>query len=281
MSAPRIFLSYARTDLEAARELRQLIEAELGKGTVWHDLRDLAGDHWWTEIEDTIRDNESVEHVVLLASAEALTRDIVRREWRLAWREGKTVSNVFWSARPGFGAPDLANQPGWIKAKSMLDLSLPDRWHALIGKLKEPGQGARRPFMVPAMPEGFVERREEFGKLKTALLDAKGDAVAITATLRGAGGFGKTVLAQALGHDSDIQDAFHDGILWVTLGERPKLVEKLAGLLKTLTGKAQPLNEVRPATNKLRSYWRTAAVFWSSTMRGTRAICARFWRGLH
>jgi hypothetical protein len=40
------------------------------------------------------------------------------------------------------------------------------------------------------------------------LLDAKGDSVAITAALRGAGGYGKTTLAKALAHDPDIQDAY-------------------------------------------------------------------------
>jgi hypothetical protein len=84
-TAVRIFLSYARSDLQAARELRQRIEAVLGTGSVWHDLRDLGGDQWWVEIEEAIRGTLSVTHVVLLASAEALSRDVVRREWRLAW----------------------------------------------------------------------------------------------------------------------------------------------------------------------------------------------------
>jgi hypothetical protein len=43
----KVFLSYARSDLAATRELRTRIEAELGEGTVWHDVRNLAGDHWW------------------------------------------------------------------------------------------------------------------------------------------------------------------------------------------------------------------------------------------
>jgi WD40 repeat protein len=252
MLGPRVFLSYARTDLEAARELRQRIEAELGTNTLWHDVRDLAGDHWWTEIEETIRTDTSVEHLVLLASNEALNREVVRREWRLAWREGKAVSNVFWSDRLGFTAPHFEHLPTWIRAKSIIDLSLPDRWEGLIAKLKGPGQGARRPFMVPSMPEGFVERPEEFGRLKAALLDSEGDAIAITATLRGAGGFGKTVLAQALGHDDDIQDAFYDGILWLTLGERPNLVEKLSGLLGSLNETVPPIHDIGLATNKLR-----------------------------
>jgi WD40 repeat protein len=252
MSDARIFLSYARSDLAAARELRTQIEADLGEGTVWHDVRNLAGDHWWTEIEDAIRGQAVVEHVVLLASAEALGRPVVRREWRLAWREGKTLTNVFWSGRPDFTPPPLGEQQDFIRAKSMLDLSLADRWQALITRLKEPGQRPRRPFMAPAMSEGFVFRPEEFAALKAALLDARGNAVAITAGLRGAGGFGKTVLAQALAHDDDIQDAFHDGVLWVTLGERPSLIEKLGDLLETVTGEPQRFTEASAAANKLR-----------------------------
>src|SRR6185295_19800280 len=68
-------------------------------------------------------------------------------------------------------------------------------------------------------------------------LDARGEPVAITAALRGAGGYGKTVLANALCHDGDIQDAFSDGILRVTLGEQPDdLVGRIVDLVETLTG---------------------------------------------
>lgn len=249
---PRVFLSYTRCDLNAALEVRDRIEAELGAGTVWHDVRNLAGDHWWTEIEDAIRGKAAVEHVILLCSAEALARNVVRREWRLAWREGKVLTNVFWSARPGFNPPAFGTLPDWIKAKSMIDLSLPDRWQSLFDVLKEAGRRTSRPFMIPAMPEGFVERPEEFGKLRAALLNADGEAVAITAALRGAGGFGKTILAQALALNDEIQDAFYDGILWVTLGERPNIVETLADLLKTLTGREHGFSQIVALTNLLK-----------------------------
>ena len=58
--------------------------------------------------------------------------------------------------------------------------------------------------MAPEPPADFVQRPVEFEALKRKLLDAKGDAVAITAALRGAGGYGKTTLAKALAHDPDI-----------------------------------------------------------------------------
>ena len=54
------------------------------------------------------------------------------------------------------------------------------------------------------------------------LLDTKREnPVTITTTLHGAGGLGKTTLAAALCHHDDIITAFDDGILWVTLGQKP------------------------------------------------------------
>jgi hypothetical protein len=41
----------------------------------------------------------------------------------------------------------------------------------------------------------------------------------MTTALRGAGGFGKTTLARMLVHDPAVQQAFPDGIAWVTIGE--------------------------------------------------------------
>ena len=74
--------------------------------------------------------------------------------------------------------------------------------------------------MLEDLPPDYVVREEELEKLRAALLDpAREEPVAITAALKGAGGYGKTTLARALGHDEQIQDAFTDGILWVTLGE--------------------------------------------------------------
>jgi hypothetical protein len=91
--------------------------------------------------------------------------------------------------------------------------------------------------MAPDPPSDFVQRPLEFDALKKQLLDAKGDAVAITAALRGAGGYGKTTLAKALAHDPEIQNAYFDGILWVELGERPeKLLAIISDLITRLTG---------------------------------------------
>jgi hypothetical protein len=82
------------------------------------------------------------------------------------------------------------------------------------------------------------------------LLDARGDAVAITAALRGAGGYGKTMLAKALAHDPDIQEAYFDGILWVELGEKPdNLVSSVADLIRTLSGERPAFETINAAAS--------------------------------
>jgi NB-ARC domain len=84
------------------------------------------------------------------------------------------------------------------------------------------------------------------------LLDPKGDAVAITAALKGAGGYGKTTLARALAHDPDIQDAYFDGILWVELGEKPhNLLGIVADRVTALTGTPPGFSTVDAAATAL------------------------------
>ena len=56
-----------------------------------------------------------------------------------------------------------------------------------------PSRQNRVPMMGPEPPAEFVKRPVEFDALKRKLLDLKGDAVAISAALKGAGDYGKTV----------------------------------------------------------------------------------------
>ena len=95
----------------------------------------------------------------------------------------------------------------------------------------------RVPFTVEDLPADFVPRPHEFDSLVEMLLNSKRKGlVAITAALRGAGGYGKTTMARALCHDPRIRETFGDGILWVTLGENPgNLVGKIEDLIYALS----------------------------------------------
>ena len=77
------------------------------------------------------------------------------------------------------------------------------------------------------------------------------DPVAITTALHGAGGLGRTTLAIALCHEEQVITAFDDGILWVTLGERPNVLDGLAKLYAALTGARPAFRDDEDAANQL------------------------------
>jgi hypothetical protein len=90
---------------------------------------------------------------------------------------------------------------------------------------------------VPPLPRNYVERPDALAKLR-ALVITEGGGPSIAATaLAGMGGIGKTVLAQALCRDEVVQQAFPDGIAWVTAGKESKrdLVTRLREVGKVLS----------------------------------------------
>ena len=124
--------------------------------------------------------------------------------------------------------------PRWMSKVHCYDLDI--EWDKFVNHLKSPGRAARVPFMAPDLPRGFVQRPREFDALRALLLEGnRKDPVAITTSLIGAGGFGKTTLAAALCRDDDVITAFDDGILWITLGETPDVLGGLTNLYSALT----------------------------------------------
>src|SRR6266568_5615503 len=224
--APRVFLSYARTDGEPfATELRQRLEAE--HIPLWQDRVGLeGGKDWWLQITEAL---DVVEFLVLVMTPAAMGSETVRKEWRYARQQGVCVY-------PMIGAPDLDfnSMPHWMRSAHFYDLDY--EWQKLVNDLNTRCQQPRVPFMVEDLPTDFVPRPQEFEALIDRLLDQqREEPVAITAALRGAGGYGKTTMAKAICHDERIQQAFDDGILWVTLGEHPSnLVGKVEDLIYIL-----------------------------------------------
>ena len=93
------------------------------------------------------------------------------------------------------------------------------------------------PMMADRPPAHFIDRPKEYEQIISDLLAGGSGPVAITATVRGAGGFGKTTLAQAICHDDRIRAAFPDGILWATIGDDDaKIIPALGSLYHCLSG---------------------------------------------
>jgi hypothetical protein len=109
---------------------------------------------------------------------------------------------------------------------------------------------------VPDLPPHYWPREADLARLKQKLLS--GDAsVAITGQgqalgVQGMGGIGKTVLAAALAHDSEVRHAFPEGIYWLTIGQNPNLLELQNRLLRWLMGSKQILTTQQEARDALR-----------------------------
>jgi hypothetical protein len=98
--------------------------------------------------------------------------------------------------------PDFQAMPHRMSEIHGYDLDI--GWDKFIDHLRRPGRAPRSPFMAPDLPGGFVERPRELDQLRAPLPEAdRMDPVAMTTSLIGAGGFGKTTPAAAVCPDDD------------------------------------------------------------------------------
>jgi WD40 repeat protein len=231
----RIFISYARRDGgELARHLHADLES---RGLdAWLDTRRPEGGASWTREIEAALDGSDV--VLALLTPGSYASEICRAEQLRSLRRGKCVIPLL--ARRGTDIPlhlepkayrDFTDAATYAErfAELLVDvgvgrgINLPERYrHTYV--------------TAPPLPANFVKRPEALAALRQALItDGSGRHLALTA-LRGMGGLGKTVLAQALCHDEIVQQAFPDGVIWVTVGKESTVdaVTRLRELGKAL-----------------------------------------------
>jgi hypothetical protein len=243
----QIFLSYSHHDGEAfTNALRCRLGGKYGF-SIWQDLTDLEGGvEWWQQIDYAIR---HVNSMVLVITGGALDSKEVRKELQLARQEGVRVIPILGDANL-----DWKQVPRWLSDLHIVRPEKPEQWTRFIRTLHEPYEKKRVPFMAEELSPDFVMRPSEFEAVISRLIDKEQKyPVAITAALRGAGGYGKTMLACAVCHDKRIQEAFKHGILWVTLGESPgDLVKKINDLIYILSGEQTHVNSMEVALARFR-----------------------------
>jgi WD40 repeat protein len=109
---------------------------------------------------------------------------------------------------------------------------------------------------VPDLPPHFLPRLGDLQELKDAMLAGLTKPLALTGAgkigVQGMGGIGKTVLATALAHDSEVRQAFPDGIYWLTVGQKPNLLDLQNRLFHQLTGSKETLTTEQEAKDALR-----------------------------
>ena len=256
VSAPRVFLSYARKDGEEfATALRRRLATEQPDITLWQDRAQMEGGvGWWRQIEAAL---EQTKFLIIVMTPGAMASEMTRREWRHARQNGAFVY-------PVKGVPDseldYASLPNWMQKAHFFDIGRfsdeawrdEKEWDTFVAYLKSDRQPLRVPFMAPDLPPGLVPRRRELDELLRILVDpVRERPLAVTAALQGAGGFGKTTLAISLCHDERIIESFDDGVLWTSLGQNPRILDELTKLYQALTGSQTTFVDETQAAQRL------------------------------
>ena len=131
------------------------------------------------------------------------------------------------------GILSLAEANDWLAAGNYRLLDSEDRaalsaaginWPELTPGY-DPAAHHTAPFLAPPRPfQPIVGRDKALLELKNRLLDRE---VLTISAVRGLPGVGKTTLALMLAHDTEIQQAFPDGVLWIGLGRNPDIFFQL------------------------------------------------------
>lgn len=108
----------------------------------------------------------------------------------------------------------------------------------------------------PNLSIPFIPRPNEYERLVASLVDQSFfEPVAITTSLAGVRGMGKTALAREVCRDPRVVEAFSDGVMWVTLGENLsplQLLSRIERLVFDLSGEQRGLVDLKTAQDHLR-----------------------------
>jgi WD40 repeat protein len=255
----RVFISYSRRDAaDLALRLRDdLTEAGYH---AWLDTAQIgAGSSWTREIEEAI--DRCTVLLALLTEASYLS-ECCRAEQLHALRKGKRVIPVLVQSE--------ADRPLHLEHLHYRDLSDDERYLEKFKVLLLDVSGGtpvplpdtfRQTYVTaPKLPPNFIPRPEELADLRRAVIgDGTAATTALTA-LRGLGGIGKSVLAQALCQDKVIQEAFPDGVIWISIGREPgDLVRQMREVGRALRDGPEHYDTPNGSINRLRTILRDRA----------------------
>jgi hypothetical protein len=111
------------------------------------------------------------------------------------------------------------------------------------------------PLQVPPLPTYYVDRLAIRERLKSDLLgtDVAQAGTLVVSAVYGLGGIGKSVLAAAIAGEREVQEKFPDGVLWVTLGQEPQVLEELGNWIQAVGDRDYKPTTIPGASSHLRS----------------------------
>jgi WD40 repeat protein len=262
-SASKVFISYNRADLDWAEWIAGVIERGGYQPIIqaWHFR---PGEDFVLKMQQAATESDMT---IAVLSEAYLNAEFTQPEWSAAFardptgeKRGLIPIRVAECSLTGMLLPriniDLVGLTEQDAERVLLDSLKPSGKPAqpppFPGKRAEPSNSTA-PFPpslarlhgVPELPPHYLERHAEFSLLMQKLLTGSGN-LGITGQssavgVQGMGGIGKTVLAAALVHDLEIRQAFPDGIYWLTVGQKPNLLDLQNQLLRQSTGSKETL----------------------------------------
>jgi WD40 repeat protein len=217
---PSIFISYAHKD---GVRLAKRLQTDLSTQglPVWLDTERIHGGASWSAEIDRALDISQV--ILALLTPGSYESDLCRAEQLRALRKGKRVIPLLAELNTAI--------PLHLETRHFLDFTGARPYEVQLQLLFDDIRNAANVVpigtelrathvTVPPLPSNYIERPDTLAMLRSRLIaDGGGPSIALTA-LRGMGGIGKTVLAQALAHDQIVQEAFPDGVIWTTVGKQ-------------------------------------------------------------
>jgi WD40 repeat protein len=253
-TGPSLFISYAHSD--AGLVAGRLASDLRAKGfDVWLDLeRAKPGASWTRSIEAGI---DGADVVLALLSKGAFNSDICRAEQLRALRKKKRVVPVLTEKDADVPVHLETGQylplyEGAYQAQlAQLCAAIEDKTVTVLLQQRY----ERRYKTYPPLPQHYVARPQLLESVRREIIQEGSGGISICA-IRGAGGLGKTVLAQAICHDEAVQDAFPDGVLWANIGQNPTsehLCEQIRELAKALGDTLTAYDTLQGCQNQLRN----------------------------
>jgi hypothetical protein len=80
----------------------------------------------------------------------------------------------------------------------------------------------------PQPPDVFLGREDALHDIRQMVLVNRGAKQENITAVRGLPGVGKTSLVSAIGHDAEIVRTFKDGVLWISLEQKPNVITEMA-----------------------------------------------------
>jgi WD40 repeat protein len=230
-----IFLSYARAD---AAPLAKRLACDLPD--TWLDVLNIGGGAVWSQEIEKVLDHPDTL-VIALLTPRSFASEICRAEHLRALRHGRRLIPVLAAAN--------SERPLYLEARHYRDFSDPARYDERLRELladiesgdratlAEPYRATRVTYVTaPPRVANYLERPEALRALRDTLFAPQHRQPIALTGLAGMGGIGKTVLAKALTEDAVVQQAFPDGIVWITAGRegRRDFIQEMREVAKAL-----------------------------------------------